>query len=221
MSVRKREWITRGGEHREAWIVDYIDQTRARHIQTFDRKKDADAYHDSVRVDVRQGVHTPTNKSITVTEAAKDWIDYVKLEKRERSTTDQYEQHVKLHIVPRIGRERLASLTTPRVNKFRDDLLANISRAMAKKVLTSFKAILRDAKRRGNVAQNVALDVKIGTDKRGRKKLKVGVDIPTTEEIKRIIHAAGDSQKPLLLTAIFAGLRSSELRGLRWADVDP
>src|SRR5262249_31180058 len=44
-------------------------------------------------------------------------------------------------------------------------------------------------------------------------------DIPTSEEIKAIIAAAGKS-RPLLLTAIFAGLRSSELRGLRWSDVD-
>ena len=43
MSVRKREWTTRKGERREAWIVDYVDQQGDRHIQTFERKKDADA----------------------------------------------------------------------------------------------------------------------------------------------------------------------------------
>ncbi len=220
MSVRRRKWVTRSGEHREAWIVDYVDATGVRHIETFGRKKDADDYHGTVRVDVRSGVHTPKNKSITVVEAAADWINYVKLEKRERSTVDQYRQHVALHIAPRIGRERLANLTTPRINKFRDDLLAGMSRAMAKKVLTTFKSLLRDAKRRGNVAQNVALDVQIKADKRGKKKLKVGVDIPTTEEIKRIISVASDDVRPLLLVAIFAGLRSSELRGLTWADVD-
>jgi integrase len=222
MSVRKRTWTTAKGEEREAWVVDYFDQAGERHIQTFDRKKDADECHASVRVDVRQGVHTPKNKSITVAKAAEDWIAYVKLEQRERSTIDQYRQHVDLHIVPRIGWEKLANLTTPRVNKFRDELLASMSRAMAKKVLTSLKSLLRDAKRRGNVAQNVALDVSIKADKRGKRKLKVGVDIPTTDEIKRIIQAAPAPAKdrPLLLTAIFAGLRSSELRGLRWVDID-
>src|SRR5262249_51884074 len=159
------EWTTEKGEKREAWIVDYFDQEGRRRQETFERKKDADARHDEVRVDIRQGVHTPRNKSITVADAAKDWINYVKLEKRERSTVDQYRQHVDLHIVPRIGRERLANLTTPRVNKLRDDLLANLSRPMARKVLTSLKSLLRDAKRRGNVAQNVALDVKIAADK--------------------------------------------------------
>ena len=55
---------------------------------------------------------------------------------------------------------------------------------------------------------------------RGKRKLKVGVDIPTPDEVRRIIEAATGRRRPLLLTAIFTGLRASELRGLRWVDVD-
>ena len=92
---------------------------------------------------------------------------------------------------------------------------------MARKVMSSLKSLLKDAQRRGNVAQNVALAVmRIDTDKRGERRLKVGVDIPTAEEIKAILAAAGPRVRPLLLTAVFTGLRSSELRGLRWSDVD-
>jgi hypothetical protein len=43
LSVRKRKWTTRGGETKEAWIVDYT-QDGERHIETFKKKKDADAY---------------------------------------------------------------------------------------------------------------------------------------------------------------------------------
>jgi integrase len=50
--------------------------------------------------------------------------------------------------------------------------------------------------------------------------LEVGVDIPTSEEIKRVIAATSPTTRPLMLVAIFDGLRSSELRGLRWTDVD-
>ena len=57
-------------------------------------------------------------------------------------------------------------------------------------------------------------------EKRQKGKLKVGVDIPTPEEIKAIIDNAEGRWRPLLITAIFTGLRASELRGLRWADVD-
>jgi hypothetical protein len=49
VSVRKGMWKSRTGGEKEAWIVDYVDQDGSRHIQTFDRKKDADAYHATVR----------------------------------------------------------------------------------------------------------------------------------------------------------------------------
>jgi len=220
MSVRKRTWKTRTGEQKESWIVDYTDQNGERHIQTFDRKKDADEYHAKVVVDVGKGIHTPHSKSITVAEAAEDWIKYVELEKRERSTLDHYRNHVKNHIGPRLGREKLAKLTTPRVQAFRDELLAALSRAQAKKVLTSLKSLLKDAQRRGHTAQNVALGVSITRDGRTKVRLKVGIDIPTPDEIRRIIHAATGRFRPFLITVIFTGLRSSELRGLRWPDVD-
>lgn len=220
MSVRKRTWTTRKGEQKESWIVDYIDQGGERHIQTFSRKKDADDRQAAVKVEVANGVHTAQSKSPTVAEAAEDWIKYVELEKRERSTVDHYRNHVDNHITPRLGTEKLGKLTAPRIQAFRDDLLASLSRAQAKKVLTSLKSLLKDAQRRGNVAQNVALGVSIKRDNRSKAKLRIGVDIPTPDEIKRIVHAATGRARPLIVTVIFTGLRSSELRGLRWVDVD-
>jgi integrase len=115
---------------------------------------------------------------------------------------------------------KLSTLTTPRVNVFRDALLAGVSRPLARKVLVSLKSLLREAQRRGDVAQNVALGVSIGIDKRTKRKLKVGVDIPTPDEIKRLIDAATGKWRALLITVVFTGLRSSELRGLRWEDID-
>lgn len=220
MSVRKRKWTTQKGEKKEAWLVDYIDQGGERHVQTFGRKKDADEYHATVKVDVRHGTHTAPSKSLTVAEAAENWIKYVELEKRERSTIEYYRNHVDRHINPRLGPEKLAKLTTPRIQTFRDDLLATLSRPQARKVLTSLKSLLRDAKRRGNVAQNVAIDVSIQDSKRGKARLKAGVDIPTPDEIKRVVHAATGRARPILIAAMFTGLRSSELRGLRWEDVE-
>jgi integrase len=219
MAIRKRIWTTTQGERREAWVVDYVDQHRHRHIRTFERRKDADDYRASVRVDVKAGVHTAPSKSITVAQAAEDWLAFAEGERLERATLVYYRQHV-AHILPLIGQHKLATLTTPGIHRFRDALLARLSRPLAKKVLASLKAILKDAQRRGNVAQNVARDVRIGASKRDKAKLAVGVDIPTVDEIKRIIAAAKGRWRPLLLTAIFTGLRASELRGLRWEDID-
>jgi integrase len=215
MSVRKRAWVTRKGEKKEAWIVDYTDQEGDRHIETFARKKDADAYHATVKVDVRRGFHTAPSKSATVAEAAESWIKRVEADGRERTTVRQYRQHVNLHIRPLIGKIKLADLTPKKVEDFRDHLLAQLSRPLARKVLTSLKSLLKAAK-----YAHAAADVSIGRSSRERK-LEIGRDIPTTAEIKRLIEAATDGKRrALLLTAALTGLRASELRGLRWADVD-
>src|SRR5262249_40408934 len=43
---------------------------------------------------------------------------------------------------------------------------------------------------------------------------------PTPDEIKQILAAAAPRWRPVLVTAVFTGLRASELRGLQWKDVD-
>ena len=216
MSVRQRTWTTRKGEPKEAWIVDYTDQDGDRHIETFERKKDADAHHATVKVDLHKGIHTAPAKSPTVAEAAESWIKRVEADGRERTTVRQYRQHVNLHIAPRLGRLKLAHLTPAKVETFRDDLLANLSRPMARKVLTSLKSLLKVAKH-----AHVAADVSVGSSKRAERKLEVGIDIPTPQEVRRLLHAAaGIRPRTLMIIAISTGLRASELRGLRWRDVD-
>jgi integrase len=219
MSVRKVRWRTRKGEEREAWLVDYFDGAGERHAKNFKRKKDADSYHASVKVDVAAGIHTAPSKSITVKKAAEDWLAYIKAEKRERATISNYEQTVARHILPRIGSIKLASLTTVRVQKFRDDLLSDLSRNAARDVLGRLKALLKDAKRRGNVMFNAAADVAIRLNTRDKPRLAVGVDIPSREDIRRIIEIAPEGRaRALIMTAALSGLRASELRGLRWRD---
>ena len=219
MAVRKRSWRTKSGERQEAWVVDYAVNGK-RHIKTFSRKRDADAYHAAVTVDVARGIHTPESRSLTVTQAAEQWLTAAELEKLERSTTEHYRTHVVRHINPRIGHIKLATLTTPMVNEFRDSLLKDLSRPLARKVLVSFRSIIKDARRRGTIAHNVAEGVSIAADKRAVRKLEVGRDIPTPDEVRRIIEAARGRWRALLVVAAFTGLRASELRGLRWADVD-
>ena len=220
MAVRRRTWTTKSGERRSAWLVDYADQAGARHIATFEKKRDAEAYHAQVQTEIRAGIHTAVGASITVAEAAANWLSWVELEGRERTTVETYRGLVALHIAPRLGLERLARLTAPRIDAFRDDLMRTLSRPMARKVLTTLKSILRDAMRRGTVAQNVAASVRIDSNRRDQRKLEVGRDIPTPDEIRRIVHAAPQRWRPLLAVAAFTGLRASELRGLPWRDVN-
>jgi integrase len=227
VSVRKRNWKSPNGEKKEAWVVDYVDQHGERHIKTFAKKRDADAHHAIVGVDVRKGVHTADSKSVTVARAAELWLESCEAAGLERTSLDAYRQLADLHITPVLGALRVSQLTVPLVRGFEDRLRRDgRSPAMVRRARRALGGILADAQERGLVAQNVVYSLrKSRRSKRADSngKLKVGVDIPSPTEMRAILskldQAAG-RYRLLLLTGIFTGLRASELRGLRWDDVD-
>ncbi|HVQ81748.1 MAG TPA: tyrosine-type recombinase/integrase [Pseudolabrys sp.] len=157
------------------------------------------------------------------------WLKSAEAQNLERTTLEQYQQHLRLHIVPFMGRTKLSKLTAPAVRAFADKLREEgRSGTMVKYIIRSLGGLLSDAQERGLIVRNPVIELRgrrrgqrkgEGQDRRG-KKLKVGIDIPAPDEIKRIVSAASGKWRPLLLTAIFSGLRSSELRGLRWQDID-
>jgi integrase len=229
MSVRKRRWTTDKGAKKEAWVVDYVDQKGERHIKTFARKRNAEVHQAEIAVEVRQGIHTADSNSITVERAAESWQATAAEVGLERATRDQYRQHASLHIVPFIGAVKLSQLSVPLVREFETKLRAGgRSEAMVRKIIVSLGSLIGDAQERGDVPRNVVREMqsrrKRGKENRAarrkRGRLKIGVDIPTREEVKAIVDALQGRWRPLLLTAIFSGLRASELRGLRWQDVD-
>ena len=228
MSVRKRIWENRDGSQGEAWIVAYADQAGKRRIKTFERRRDADVFHASVSTELRSGVHVPDSQSVTIAEAGRLWLKTCEAAGLERSTLEQYRQHLNVHILPLIGKMKLSRFTAPKARDFEDRLGLDRSPAMVRKVRASVSAILADAQERGLVGQNVVRALRARrqrgkeahADKRQKGRLRVGADIPTPDEIRAITNALAGRWRPLILTAIFTGLRASELRGLRWADVD-
>jgi integrase len=224
--VRKRAWKGADGASKTAWVADYTDQAGKRHIKTFGTRKAADDWLVGARHEVAQGVHTPASASPTVAAAGEAWIAQGETDGLERSTLRQYRQHLDLHIRPFIGAVKLADLSPAGVREFRNRLIAEgRSRAMAQKVIGSLGAILADAMGAGMVARNVVRDQtrqqrrQNRLDKRHDKRLEIGVDIPTKDEIRAMLAHAQGRWRALIVTAIFTGLRASELRGLRWRDV--
>lgn len=236
MSIRKRTWKTSKGEKREAFQLDYVDQHGNRQRKSFEKKGDAVAFETNVRAQVRDGTHVAPSRDKTVAKAADIWIDAVKVGRgdrppAERSTVRQYEYHRDTYIVPMIGDVKLGQLTQARVMQFRDDLLAAMSRPLARKILASLKGILSEAQDRGLVAVNHAAKVKIGAASRdddGAADVPAIADIkailakldelstPTGSKISAVTSKAWQRRRVLICTAIHTGMRASELRGLYW-----
>lgn len=235
MSIRRRSWKTPAGEKREGFEAAYKDQYGKRRRKLFNKRKDADAWLVKARSEVVAGTHTPDSATATVDDAARLWLEACRIGRNENppiepQTLRSYATHVRLHISPLIGSERLSRLTAPKVHAFRAALLEKLSRAMAKKVLGSLRAILTEAQSRGLIAQNVARGVRVADSLREKEE----VEIPEVDEVKRILATAkvwADHDQDhvrkawrryyaLLLTAALTGMRASELRGLSREDLD-
>lgn len=244
MSVRKR--VLETGEIR--WVVDYSDQAGKRRNKQFRRKKDADAFEIAAKSQVTAGTHVADVDSVTVAQAAEIWIKAGELDGLQATTIRQRDQHVRLHIVPRLGGVKMSKLTAPMVEEFKDGLLRDISRPLARAVLTSLKGIIRVARVKGLIGSNPAEAVRlvkrraedvVTDDDEGEVKVIGKQDLRAmlakAAEIwplQRIVHGRwvrghGRPEKhivtpwrPMLITAVFTGMRASELRGLTWNWVD-
>ena len=231
-SVRKR--ILRSGEIR--WQADYKDQQGTRRAKQFMTKQQAVSYETHIRGEIAAGTHVAASASITVAKAGEEWLERCELEQLEASTIRQYRQHLNLHILPRLGSTKLSELTKPMVESFRDRLLKEKSRPLTRAIVTSLKGLLKEAHRRGRVGQNVAAKTEVTHAGRAKKR----VVVPTKAELKAMvkrsaelwpltrIQTARDGEqritpvpwRPLVVTALFSGLRLSELRGLTWRHVN-
>lgn len=243
MSIRKRQWKTASGDVRECYVVQYstaeLDKRgkRKRHVKAFDLKKDAVTFHSQVHVDLSKGTHVPASKSITVKAAGDNWID--SCGDLERTTLDGYRQHLNLHIVPYLGGLKLSALNVAIVREWQDKLRKGTpapgqgeaearTADLVKRCTTSLGSLIADAVERGHVGTNVVRNLRANrkrgkerkAERRAKGRLKIGTDIPTPTEIDAILKAAKGKWRPFSLVAIRCGLRASELRGLRWEDVD-
>ncbi len=231
MSIRKKKGLNRTGQ--QLWIYDYRDQSGKRHQMTFESKRDAQNYGATTHVQIGEGTHVPHTGSKTVKEAGELWLATSREEGLERTTVSRYEEHLRLHIVPLIGREKLSRIDVPFVKAFRHRLLSERrSPATVRGVVGSLGAILAVAQEDKLILHNAVRELR--RPRRGKRnrrqqdkredrrhgKLKIGIDIPTPDEVRALLAAAKGRWRPLLLTAVFTGLRASELRGLRWDDVD-
>ena len=207
------------------WQVDFTDQAGKRRAKLFPRRKDADIYLVKVRSQVANGTYLADTESVSVADAAQTWLEHcaVRCEtgrRMERATLRDYGDKVRLHLcAPEIGigDKLLARLTRRHVNEFRDRLLRHgRSEHLTRRALSVLKLILDHAIDNGQLFANVAQGVRVIKSSRVEQKAPV----PSKAAIRALIEAADEDFKPHLIVSALGGLRASELRGLRWTDVD-
>jgi integrase len=180
----------------------------------------------------------------TVAEYLTYWLRHVVREDRRPKTYQGYESVVRLHLVPGLGRKRLAKLTAQDVRTFitrtrqecqcckhgwdtqREDRRccarpggscceSKLSARMVQSIHAVLRNALESAVREEIVARNVAKLVQVPSP---RYTINRGL---AAEQAKATLRAAaGHRLEALYVLALFLGLRRGELLGLRWEDVD-
>jgi integrase len=155
--------------------------------------------------------------SVTLEAYANQWLS--ELTGRRPRTVEKYTTSLVLHVLPRLGAKRLEDFGPDDIVALAKELReSGYSAWTVETTLTPLKTLFRHAVRR---------DVLVGSPfhKLERSELPspwtTDQRVLSTAEIARLLAACPPRYRTLIATAIFTGLRQSELLALRWEHIDP
>jgi len=193
------------------------DEKRRRYFETVHstRKSDAQKRLNELLVSLDKGVYTPPGR-VTLREYLDRWVkDYVQPNLSPR-TAEGYEHICNHHFVPCLGNIKLSGLKPEHLQHYYSEKLSNgLSAQTVKHHHTCLHKALQTAVEWGLLARNIADAV---TPPRAQQP---EMQIWDEDEITTFLEAA--RQTPyfaLFHTALFTGMRRSELLALRWCDLD-
>jgi integrase len=178
--------------------------------------------HDEVEaklLDARHAVahHRPPAPARTRTVGAylADWIEGQRPHLRPL-TWSSYEGYVRNHIVPSVGRVKLADLQPEDVERLHRECTARgLSARSVRYVHTILNKALKQADRRREVPRNVAALAR--PPKSVRPKVK---PFEPAEAARFLEVVRGEPLEALYVATLGLGLRRGEVLGLRWSDID-
>jgi integrase len=190
--------------------------------KTFSTLAEARAWRSETQTGVRRGtLRAPANT--TVHEAADELVAGMRSGRVRTRSGDlykpsairSYEAALRDHIVPRLGRTRLADVQHRDVQRIADDLLAERrDPSTIRNAVMPLRVIFRRAVEDGDLAVDPCTHLRLPAV-RGRRER-----IAAPEEARGLLAALPERDRPIWATALYAGLRRGELMALRWDDVD-
>ncbi len=165
--------------------------------------------------DVRQGVAVDAKKQ-TVEDFLKGWLENSQRQSVRPRTYERYEEVVRLHIVPVLGKYPLQKLLPQHVQAFYTQKLEEgYSPTTVLHIHNVLHKALKLAVRWGLTARNVCELVD-----RPRAARFEGRALTPEQAQKLLDTARGHSMEALFSLALATGMRRGELMGLKWQDID-
>lgn len=167
------------------------------------------------RVDHAAGLPVSTDRQ-TVAQLLRDWLENSVRPSVRAATYRSYEQTLRNHLIPELGRLPLRKLGPQHVRAMINrKLAAGLSPRSVAYLRVVMRAALNQARKWNLVVRNVAELVEPPKCERFR------IEPLSPEQARALLEAAkGTKLEALYVVALACGLRMGEVLGLRWQDVD-
>jgi integrase len=222
--------LTRTGDIR--YEVAYLDSDGRQRWQTVGSLREARQIRADLVSRVSRGERVAPSR-VTLGEYAEAWLERQRSRLRPK-TLATYEGSLRLHLLPRLGRRQLHSITVEDVADLIADLEAGTRYVrregrLVKEAgkpyaawtirgcLTVLGRLLGSAVREGLIAENPVRRLERGERPRVERRQFPSLD---REAIGKLIAATPERYRALVALSVLTGIRQSEALGLQWQDVD-
>ncbi len=172
------------------------------------------AKRDQLRNQLAKGVNLAATPR-TVAEWLTEWLETKVGDGTSQSTLARYEQIVRVHLIPFLGKVKLSALAPRDVQLLVSHLRRTVAPASVIKIHGVLRNALADAERMDLVPRNVARSVRSAALPRTERRALTPV-----QATHLLAQLKGDRLESVFILALSTGLRRGEVLGLRWDDVD-
>jgi integrase len=156
--------------------------------------------------------------SSTLRECAETWLA-LPHPKWKRATKEVYENNLRIHVYPKLGKRRIDRLERKELKTFFDHLLIKgLNHSTAISIKAIINGVLKHALDSDLIDRNPLSDLKL---EKGKKR---EIEPLTEDETPLLLEQAkrycDGKYYPHLLCLLRTGIRVGELQGLKWDDID-
>jgi integrase len=232
---KKRTWTTRDGKIRSKlmWVAAISEGYASKEGRFRRRRKyfyassaaGARMARDQYLAQAGKAVPSEAEREeVTIGEFIPAFIDHWKTHRksngdtRSAATLNSYEQTLRLHVEPYVGRLRVADLSPSDARRLYKTLEAKVSPSMQARAHVSLRVLLNYAVAEGIIAASPLQSIRQAAPKHKRPQVE-----PLNERQVRAVLKAAKGHRiadAMIALALDSGMRQGELFGLRWSEVD-
>jgi integrase len=221
VGVRVREKIEGTGIY---WV--FINHNGQRSSKCVGREKTAQKVAEMIQARLKLGQDVLPKEKVPLVPTLAEYYKKFKRVYMETalrySTLDSYDRNFRIHILPALGTSRLDEINRADVEELIAELTKkDLAKDSIRLVLAALGVLFSHAKENKLIQDNPA--TRMGRHYRQSAKVHEEIQPLTADEVLKflgIVSQASPEHFALFLCAIHTGLRSGEIAGLRWDDLD-